>query len=188
MLKGSPERQAARTARKAELAAMFAREKELAQEREAQYAAERAAEQVERRDPRAAVLRRRANLVRRYGYQHNDGTGYGVYFNPGGTITVGDPELDGSVTGPLAGARATLETPADARTRVTVARSAALSVFALVVLRSDKRLVLVITTSTFEAVNIVDSREAEHLRKWVAWFNTKALAAAGPQDAVPDGH
>lgn len=141
-------------------------------EREAMYAKERAATEMR---VHAQALVQKRERVSRTGYTAREN--YGVTLDDEGTVTVGDPELGGEVRGPLAGAKATLETPADARNRVTAARIAALGVFALAVPKRDKRLFLVIVGPTFEGINVVDSSDAEHLRKWVAWFNTRAATA-----------
>jgi hypothetical protein len=175
------ERRKARGQRRAEREEMFAKEREATRQRNAAELARIAYEkrpEVAEQLIREGISNRKRERISRVGYTAQEN--YGITLNDDGTVTVGDPELGGEARGPLAGARATLERPADARDRVTAARVAALGVFALAVPKRDKRLFLVIAGTGFEGVTVVDGSDAEHLRKWVAWFNTRA-AAAGSQ-------
>lgn len=160
--------------RKAEVAAMFAREEEQAVARQQRYAEEAALNK--RVDVQMA--RELRTRVDRWGYNMHDN--YGVTANGDGTVTIGDPRFEDSATVPFAAARAEIETPANARARVTATRVAALGILALAVPKTDKRLLLVITSGGTEVVNLVDGSDAVHLRKWVAAFNTQA-ASLGSQ-------
>jgi hypothetical protein len=142
-----------RAARRAEQAAIFERERQRTAARE---------------------LRERADTS---GYTMDDN--YGVRANGDGTVTVGIANADDSVTMPFAGAHAAIETPADARSRVTATRVAAFGILALAVPKNDRRLFLVITSGSIEAVNVVDGSDSGHLRKWVAAFNTQAASLTG---------
>lgn len=132
----------------------------------------------------AARLRERRERVEQRGYTAEDRRiddigGYGVTLIEDGTVVaVGDPELEGMVTLPLAGVRARLETMAEARDRVTAGRVVALGVLALAVPKRDRRRVLVVESpSVGEAVVVVDGTDEAHLRQWVAWLNRRGAAA-----------
>lgn len=157
ILKQSPEQ---RAARKAEVARMLAAE----------------AEQTRIRDKRDRVTAR--------GYTAQDGRiddvgGYGVSLIEDGTVVrAGDPEFGDAVTLPLAGAKASLETLAEARDRVTAGRVLALGVLALAVPKRDRRRVLVLrAVDGTEAAVVADGTDEVHLRQWVAWFNRRSAAA-----------
>lgn len=137
-----------------------------------------------------AELQQRSDRIAKYGYpQGNAIRSYGVTFHEDQTITIGTPELGDGVTGPLAGAHATLENIGTVSSRVTVTRVAALGILALAVPKADKRKFLVVTGKDFEAAIPVDARDEIHLRRWIATFNTEAAkAAASPalgEDARP---
>lgn len=130
-------------------------------------------------------IRRKREQVAARGYRPDDGRvddlgGYGVTLDPdAGTVTVGDPEVGESVTLPLAGARARLETMAEARTRITATRLLAIGILAAAVPKRDRRRVLVVEApARGEAVVVVDGSDETHLRQWVAWLNRRAAAAA----------
>lgn len=173
VFKGADQRQAERAARRAEVTAMFVKEREEAARRE-----------------QAAVVARRAEQVLRHGYGPGsggigDGVEYGVAVHADGTITVGDPELGAVATGPLRGATATLETFSTLAQRPTASWSAALGSYALALPKWDKRIFLAVTGPGIEAAIPVDPADPDRLRSWVAWFNTHASSGDDVHDRRP---
>ena len=84
----------------------------------------------------------------------------------------------GGRSGPVAGARASLETVGEVRRRVTVTRLAATGIFAFALKKKvdDRALWLTITGPSFEAVVEVKPKHERNARLWVAEFNTRALS------------
>jgi hypothetical protein len=136
-----------KAARKAEKAQMFARERE------------------------ATRLRNLRYRIEEHGYRLDDGLGYGVTIEDG-IVTVGTPEL-ASTSGPLAGAHASVESLAPAGPGTGQVAAMGMPAFA----GRRSRAFLLIRGAGFEAVNPVDASDPDHLLRWIAWFNTQAMAA-----------
>jgi hypothetical protein len=103
-----------------------------------------------------------------------------MQFNAQGRI-LGIKVKDGQVTarsgrGPLAGARATLETTGDVHRRVTATRLLTTGVFAFALKkkRDDRTLWLTIDGPGFQAVVEVNPKNERVARAWMAEFNTRA--------------